>query len=48
MSDVYDPVDSYVSEIKRNISFVNKLLFPRISLLIGIVGVLIAVAFLLK
>jgi hypothetical protein len=48
MPDIYDPIDSYVSEIKRNIGFVDKLLFPRISLLIGIIGVVIAVALLIK
>jgi hypothetical protein len=48
MSDIYDPIDSYVSEVKGNVDFVAKLLFPRISLLIGIIGVVIAVVFLLK
>jgi hypothetical protein len=48
MSDIYDPIDSLVSEVKRNVGFVDKMLFPRVSLLLGIVGVLIAVAILLK
>ena len=48
MSDMYDPIDSLVSDLKRNAGFLDKLLFPKISLLIGIVGVLIAVVLLLK
>ena len=48
MSNIYDPIDSLVSEVKRNVGFVDKMLFPRVSLLLGIVGVLIAVAILLK
>ena len=48
MSDIYDPIDSFVSEVKRNVGFLDKLVFPRVSLLLGIVGVLIAIALLLK
>jgi hypothetical protein len=48
MTDSYDPIDSLVSEVKRNAGFLNKLLFPRISLIIGIVGVLVAIVLLLK
>jgi hypothetical protein len=48
MSNIYDPIDSLVSEVKRNAGFLDKLFFPRISLLIGIIGVLIAVVLLLK
>ena len=48
MSNIYDPIDSFVSEVKRNVGFLDKLFFPRISLLIGIIGVVIAVVLLLK
>lgn len=48
MSENYDPIDSLVSELKRNTGFLDKLLFPKISLLIGTVGVLIAIVLLLK
>jgi hypothetical protein len=48
MSEIYDPIDSLVSELKRNTSFLDKLLFPKVSLLIGTIGVLIAVVLLLK
>lgn len=48
MSENYDPIDSLVRELKRNTGFLDKLLFPKISLIIGIVGVLIAVVLLLK
>jgi hypothetical protein len=48
MSENYDPIDSLVSELKRNTGFLDKLLFPKISLLIGTIGVLIAIVLLLK
>jgi hypothetical protein len=48
MSENYDPIDSLVSELKRNTGFLDKLLFPKISLLIGTVGVLTAIVLLLK
>jgi hypothetical protein len=48
MTDTYDPIDSLVSELKRNAGFLNKLLFPKISLIIGIVGVLVAIVLLIK
>jgi hypothetical protein len=51
MNAFYDPVDSLVKELKGNVVFLNKLLFPRIGLLVGavgMVGVLIAVALVVK
>jgi hypothetical protein len=48
MSGIYDPIDSFISETKRNTAFLSKVLFPRISLLIGFVGFLIALVFILK
>jgi hypothetical protein len=48
MSGIYDPIDSLVSELKRNTSFLDKLLFPKVSLLIGSIGVLIALVLLIR
>ena len=48
MSEIYDPIDSLVSELKRNTVFLDKMLFPKVSLLIGTIGILIAVVLLLK
>jgi hypothetical protein len=48
MSDNYDPIDSLVGELKRNAGFLDKLLFPKISLIIGVVGVLIAIIFFIR
>jgi hypothetical protein len=48
MPENFDPIDSLVSELKRNIGFLDKLLFPRISLILGIVGILFAMVLLLK
>jgi len=48
MSDNQDPIDSLVSELKRNVGFLDKLLFPKISIILGIIGVLIAIVFLIK
>jgi hypothetical protein len=48
MSEIYDPIDSLVSELKRNTGFLNKMLFPKISLLFGTIGVLIALVLMLK
>ena len=48
MSENHDPIVSLVSELKGNTGFLNKLLFPKISLFIGTVGVLIAVVLWLK
>ena len=48
MSGIYDPIDSFVGEIKRNTDFLNKLLFPKVSILIGIIGILIALVFIIK
>jgi hypothetical protein len=47
MSEPYDPIDSLVTELKSNAGFLSKLLFPKISLIFGGVGILIAVFFLL-
>jgi hypothetical protein len=48
MTENYDPIDSLVSELKRNTGFLDKLLFPKIGLIIGTVGVLIAIVLLFK
>jgi hypothetical protein len=48
MSENYDQIDSLVNELKRNTGFLDKLLFPKISLIIGTLGVLIAIVLLLK
>jgi hypothetical protein len=48
MSDTFDPIDVLVRDVKGNASFLGKLLFPKISLIIGIVGTLVAIVFLLK
>jgi hypothetical protein len=48
MPENFDPIDSLVSELKRNTGFLDKLLFPRISLILGIVGILFAMVLLLK
>jgi hypothetical protein len=48
MAEYFDPIDSLVSELKRNTGFLDRLLFPKISLIIGTVGVLIALVLLLK
>jgi hypothetical protein len=48
MSANYDPIDSLVSEVKGNMGFLNKMLFPRISIIVGTVGLLIAIVLLLK
>jgi len=48
MSTNIDPIESLVSELKRNTGFLDKLLFPKISLIIGVVGVLIAIVLLIK
>jgi hypothetical protein len=48
MTDTYDPIDSLVSELKRNAGFLDKMLFPKVSLIIGIVGVLVALVLLIK
>jgi hypothetical protein len=47
MSENYDPISSLVSELKSNAGFINKLLFPRISLIIGGAGILIAAVIIL-
>lgn len=48
MSENYDPIDSLVSEVKGNMGFLNKMLFPMISIIVGTVGLLIAIVLLLK
>ncbi len=48
MSDSYDPIDSLVSDLKSNAGFLNRLLFPKISLVLGVVGVLVAIILLVK
>jgi hypothetical protein len=48
MSDTFDPIDSLVRDVKGNADFLSKLLFPKISLIIGIIGALVAVVLLLK
>ncbi len=49
MSDNFDLIDSFVSEVKRNTYFLEKMLFPRISMtVLGIVGLLIAISLLVK
>ena len=51
MSELYDPVDSLIKELKGNAIFLNRLLFPRIALLVGavgMVGVIIALALVVR
>ena len=48
MSELFDPIDSLVSELKRNTGFLDRLLFPKVSLLIGTVGVVVALVLLLR
>ncbi|MGZ6347139.1 MAG: hypothetical protein ACXWNC_06180 [Anaerolineales bacterium] len=48
MAENFDPIDALVRDVKRNEVFLNKLLFPRISLIVGIVGALVAIVLLLK
>jgi hypothetical protein len=48
MSENYDPIDSLVTEVKGNMGFLNRMLFPRISIIVGTVGLLIAIALLIK
>jgi hypothetical protein len=48
MFENYNPIEVLVHELKGNAGFLNKLLFPRISLIIGIVGVLVAIVLLIK
>jgi hypothetical protein len=48
MTENFDPIDALVRDVKRNAGFLDKLLFPRISLIIGIVGALVAIVLLLK
>jgi len=48
MSEIYDPIDSIVSDLKRNTGFLNKVLFPRVSILVGAIGVVVALVLLIK
>ncbi len=48
MSELFDPINSLVSELKRNTGFLDRLLFPKVSLLIGTVGVVVALVLLLR
>ena len=48
MAENFDPIDALVRDVKRNAGFLDKLLFPRISLIVGIVGALAAIVLLLK
>jgi hypothetical protein len=48
MSELFDPIDSLVSELKRNTGFLDRMLFPKVSLLIGTVGVVVALVLLLR
>jgi hypothetical protein len=48
MYDNFDPIDSLVREVRRNTGFLDKLLFPKISLIIGTLGILTAVVLLLR
>jgi hypothetical protein len=48
MSDIYDPIGSLVSELKQNTRFLDHLLFPKVSLLLGSIGVLVALFLLIR
>jgi len=48
MSENFDPIDSLVSEIKRNTGFLNKLLFPRISIVLGVIVLLVTLVLIIK
>jgi hypothetical protein len=49
MSENFDLIDSFVSEVKRNADFLEKMLFPRIGVIVlGIGGLLIAISLLVK
>jgi hypothetical protein len=48
MSGIYDPIDVFVSDLKRNTRFLDNLLFPKIGIFVGTLGVLIALALLIK
>ena len=49
MSENFELIDSFVSEVKRNTDFLEKMLFPRIIVMVlGIGGLLIAISLLVK
>ena len=43
MPENFDPLDSLVSELKRNTGFLDKLLFPNVSLFVGVTGFINAI-----
>jgi len=47
MAEQFDPIESLVSELKSNVGFLNKMLFPKISLIIGGVGILVILSVIL-
>ena len=44
MNDYYKPVDSLVGEIKGNINFLERLLFPNVKIIFGIFFLVIIIA----
>jgi hypothetical protein len=48
MAENFDPINALVRDVKRNAGFLDKLLFPRISLIVGILGAVAAIVLLLK
>ena len=48
MSENYNPIDVLVSEIRGNAEYLNKLIFPKVGLILGIVGGLVAIFLLIK
>ena len=48
MSEIFDPIDSLVSELKRNTGFLDHLLFTKVSLLLGTVGLVIVLVLLIR
>jgi hypothetical protein len=48
MSEIYDPIDLLVSELKRNTGFIEKMLFPEVSLLLGTMAVMIALVLIFR
>jgi len=49
MSEYFEVIDSFVSEVKRNTAFLEKILFPRIIVMVlGVGGLLIAISLLVR
>ena len=48
MSGNYDPIDMLLQELKSNATFLDKLLFPKLSLLIGTIGTVAALVIFLR